>query len=74
MSNREHRKEAGGNRNVALAIDHISKTYPVSFLRLKKLLRRRFKPPVEALCDVTFNVHEAKSLASSDQMAPARLP
>src|SRR6266850_2839493 len=31
-------------------------TYPVPFLRLKKLLRRKFKPPVEALRDVSFNI------------------
>jgi len=31
---------------VAIAVDHLSQTYPVPFLRLKKLLRRKFKPPV----------------------------
>lgn len=47
-------------RRVAVSVDHISKTYPVSFLRLKKLLGRKFKPPVNALCDVSFNVHEGE--------------
>jgi len=62
MSRHEHRSAniADANGNVAVAIDHISKTYPVPFLRLKKLLRRKFKPPVEALRDVTFNVHNGE--------------
>src|SRR5712664_4286429 len=47
-------------RPVAVSVDHISKTYPVPFLRLKKLLRRKFKPPVEAVRDVSFNVHEGE--------------
>ena len=47
-------------RPIAVLIDHISKTYPVSFLRLKKLLGRKFKPPVDALCDVSFKVHEGE--------------
>ena len=43
-----------------ISVDHLSKTYPVSFLRLKKLLRRKFKPPVEALRNVTFNINEGE--------------
>jgi hypothetical protein len=31
---------------------------PVSFLRLKKFFRRKFKPPVEALREVSFEVGE----------------
>ena len=45
---------------VAIAVDHLSKTYPVSFLRLKKFLRRKFKPPVEALNDVSFEIREGE--------------
>jgi ABC-2 type transport system ATP-binding protein len=41
---------------VAISINHLSKTYPVPFLRLKTLLKRSFKPPVEALRDVSFEV------------------
>lgn len=41
---------------VAVSVDRVSKTYPVPFLRLKKFLRRKFKPPVEALHDVSFNI------------------
>jgi ABC-2 type transport system ATP-binding protein len=47
-------------RKSVVSIDHISKTYPVSFLRLKKLFGRRFKPPVEALCDVSFDIREGE--------------
>jgi ABC-2 type transport system ATP-binding protein len=47
-------------RPLAVSVDHISKTYPVPFLRLKKFLRRKFKPPVEALRDVSFQVHEGE--------------
>jgi hypothetical protein len=37
-----------GDRPIAVAIANLAKTYPVPFLRLKKLLRRKFKSPVEA--------------------------
>jgi len=43
-----------------LSVDHISKTYPVPFLRLKKALKRKFKPPVEAVRDVSFQVREGE--------------
>lgn len=48
------------NGPVAVSIDRISKTYPVPFLRLKKLFRRKFKPAVEALRDVSFKVHDGE--------------
>ena len=48
------------NGEVALRVDHISKTYPVPFLRLKKALKRKFKPPVEALRDVSFEIREGE--------------
>ena len=64
MTNREQvasdLSNSEDNRQVALAIDHISKTYPVPFLRLKKALRRKFKPPVEAVRNVSFAVHEGE--------------
>ncbi len=41
---------------IAVAVDRVSKTYPVPFLRVKKFLHRKFKPPVEALRDVSFNI------------------
>jgi ABC-2 type transport system ATP-binding protein len=44
------------SRPVAVSINHLSKTYPVSFTRLKRLLGRPIKPPVEALRDVSFDV------------------
>jgi ABC-2 type transport system ATP-binding protein len=40
----------------AVSIQHLSKTYPVAFARLKRLLGRPVKPPVEALRDVSFDV------------------
>src|SRR6266704_3163293 len=48
--------ESPENRSVAVSIDHLSKTYPVPFLRLKKFFRRKFKPPAEALRDVSFEI------------------
>lgn len=47
-------------RPVAVSIKHISKTYPVLFARLKKFFRRPVKPQVEALRDVSFDVHEGE--------------
>src|SRR5947209_8524939 len=44
------------NNSVAISIDRLSKTYPVSFLRLKRAFRRKFKPPVEALRDVSLKI------------------
>ena len=41
----------------AISIRNLSKTYPVSFRRLRAFLRRPLKEPVEALRDVTFEVH-----------------
>jgi len=49
-----------GDRPIAVAIANLAKTYPVPFLRLKKLLRRKFKTPVEALRGISFNVHEGE--------------
>lgn len=51
---------AAATRTVALSIDHIFKTYPVSFLRLKKFFKRKFKPPVKAVRDVSFEVREGE--------------
>src|SRR5437660_890894 len=52
--------ESPADRSIAVSIDHLSKTYPVPFLRLKKFFRRKFKPPVEALRAVSFNVREGE--------------
>jgi ABC-type multidrug transport system ATPase subunit len=49
-----------GERRVALSIEHLSKTYPVPFVRLKRFFRRPVKPPVEALRDVSFDVREGE--------------
>ena len=43
-------------RRVAVSINHLSKTYPVPLMRLKRFFRRSLKPPVEALSDVSFDV------------------
>jgi ABC-2 type transport system ATP-binding protein len=40
----------------AIAIDNLSKTYPVPFRRLRAFFRRPVKEPVEALRDVSFSV------------------
>ena len=47
-------------QSIAVSVDRVSQTYPVPFLRLKKFLRRKFKPPVEALRDVSFNIREGE--------------
>jgi ABC-2 type transport system ATP-binding protein len=41
---------------VAVRIENLSKTYPPSFPRLKKLLRIAVKSPVEALRNVSFEI------------------
>lgn len=45
-----------GSGEPTISIRQLSKTYPVPFARLKALLRRKTKPPVEALRDVSFDV------------------
>lgn len=45
---------------VAVSIEHLSKTYPPPLARLKQILRRPVKPPVEALNDVSFDVREGE--------------
>jgi len=45
---------------VAIAVERLCQTYPVSFLRLKRFLRRKFKPPVEALRNVSFEIREGE--------------
>ncbi|MCM3871328.1 MAG: ABC transporter ATP-binding protein [Pyrinomonadaceae bacterium] len=45
-----------GSAGPAISIRQLSKTYPVPFARLKALLRRKTKAPVEALRDVSFDV------------------
>jgi ABC-2 type transport system ATP-binding protein len=52
--------ESPEDRSITVSIDHLSKTYPVPFLRLKKFFRRKFKPPVEALRDVSFQIREGE--------------
>jgi ABC-2 type transport system ATP-binding protein len=56
----ENYSHAPPTRAVAVSVDRISKTYPVSFLRLKKAFKRKFKPPVEAVRDVSFEVGEGE--------------
>lgn len=44
----------------AVEVKNLSKTYPVQFPRLKKLLRIKFNPPVEALKNVSFEIKEGE--------------
>jgi ABC-type multidrug transport system ATPase subunit len=56
-----NRINPGSNiQSISVSVDRVSKTYPVPFLRLKKFLRRKFKPPVEALRNVSFNIREGE--------------
>ena len=41
----------------AISIQNLSKTYPVPFRKLRAFFRRPAKDPVEALRDVSFDVH-----------------
>src|SRR4029079_5424954 len=42
---------------LAISIQNLSQTYPVPFRRVHAFLRRPVKEPVEALRDVSFDVH-----------------
>jgi ABC-2 type transport system ATP-binding protein len=53
-------QSARAGRNIAVSIEHLSKTYPPPLLRLKQFFRRPVKPPVEALRDVSFDVREGE--------------
>lgn len=44
----------------AVSIKNLSKTYPAPFAGFLKLFRSRTKPLVEALRDVTFDIHEGE--------------
>ena len=44
-------------REIAISIRNLSKTYPSPFRRLRAFFRRPVKEPVEALRDVSFDVH-----------------
>jgi ABC-2 type transport system ATP-binding protein len=43
--------------DAVISINHISKTFPVPLARLKQFFRRPVKPPVQALSEVSFDVH-----------------
>lgn len=47
-------------RAVAVSVNHISKTYPVPLARLRQFFRRPFKPPVEALQNVSLTINEGE--------------
>ncbi len=47
-------------RELTISIRNLSKTYPVPFRRLRAFFRRPVKEPVEALRDVTFDVHSGE--------------
>jgi len=49
-----------GDPEIAVSIQNLCKTYPVSFARLKRFLRRNFKSPVEALRNISFEVHDGE--------------
>lgn len=51
---------ASRNGEPAIRIDRISKTYPVPFLRLKKVFKKKFKAPVEALREVSFEIRDGE--------------
>ena len=48
------------NAPVEISVSCLSKIYPIPFARLKAFLRRKSKPPVEALRDVSFDVRRGE--------------
>lgn len=46
--------------DVSISISHLSKTYPVPFVRLKKFFGRKSKAPVEALRNVSLEVRRGE--------------
>src|ERR1043166_7207985 len=56
MSEPAAREDPAVDGAVAVWVDNICKTYSVPFLRVKQFLRRKFKPPVEALQNISFQV------------------
>jgi ABC-2 type transport system ATP-binding protein len=53
-------RSAQRTRDIALSIEHLSKTYPDPFARLKRFFGRPVKPSVAALRDVSFEVREGE--------------
>ncbi len=49
--------EQSNGAAIAVSVDHLSKTYPAPLVRLKRFFRRPVKPPVEALRNVSFDIH-----------------
>jgi ABC-2 type transport system ATP-binding protein len=45
------------SKDVAISISNLCKTYPVPFPRVRAFFRRPIKEPVEALHDVSFDIH-----------------
>ncbi|MGA9995838.1 MAG: ABC transporter ATP-binding protein [Pyrinomonadaceae bacterium] len=56
----EEQSASTTGRAVAVSIENLSKTYPVSFARLRQFFRRPTKPPVNALRDVSFQIYEGE--------------
>jgi ABC-2 type transport system ATP-binding protein len=48
------------NRQAAVSIVNLSKTYPTQLERLKRFFRRPIQPPVEALRDVSFEIYDGE--------------
>jgi ABC-2 type transport system ATP-binding protein len=44
------------DKRAIISIDRISKIFPIPLFRLKQFFRRKVKPPVQALSEVTFDV------------------
>jgi ABC-2 type transport system ATP-binding protein len=55
-----HESGATKNRDVAVSVEHLSKTYPTPLARLKGFFRRSQKAPVEALRDISLDVREGE--------------
>jgi ABC-2 type transport system ATP-binding protein len=49
--------QAQTNPHTVISIDRISKTFPIPLARLKQFFRRPVKPPVQALSEVSLDVH-----------------
>jgi ABC-2 type transport system ATP-binding protein len=52
--------QGGRQTRPAISAEHLSKTYPVPFARLKRFLRRKSGTPTEALRDVSLEIREGE--------------
>ncbi len=53
-------QRARSSRSIAVSIKNLSKTYTMPLAGMKHFFRRPVKPPVEALVEVSFDIHKGE--------------